>query len=97
MKTSQQECIKMSLLAQNGGVMGMLDAGLDMRTIGDNDYGYHDDIMDTFDTENIYESYNETYRGDMISDINKGLNVVSTGIKVISAILTLLGASNNRR
>ena len=88
----------MSLLAQNGGVMGMFDTGLDMRTIGDDNYGYHDDIMDTFDTaKNIYESYNETYRGDMISDINKGLNVVSTGIKVISAILTLLGASNNRR
>ena len=75
----------------------MLDAGLDMRTIGDNNYGYNDDLMDTFGTQKIHESYNETFRGDMISDINKGLNVVSTGIKVISAILTLLGASNNRR
>ena len=75
----------------------MLDAGLDTRMIGDNNYGYNDDLTDTFGIQKIHESYNETFRGDMISDINKGLNVVSTGIKVISAILTLLGASNNRR
>ena len=77
--------------------MGMLDAGLNMRTISGNNYGYNDNLTDTFGTQQIHESYNETFRGDMISDINKGLYVVSTGIKLISAILTLLGASNNRR
>ena len=55
--------------------------------------------------ENISEDYvetlgdagHDTYRGDMITDVNKGLGIVATGIKIISAILTLLGGATNRR
>ena len=39
----------------------------------------------------------DTFRSDMISDINKGLGVLVSGIRVISAILTVLGASGNER
>ena len=39
----------------------------------------------------------DTFRSDMISDINKGLGVLVSGIRVISAILTVLGASGNQR
>ena len=53
---------------------------------GDNT-GYSDDGVDT----------QETYRGDMISDVNKGLGVVATGIKIISALLTILGGTTDRR
>ena len=64
-------------------------------------------IIDTI--ENISEAYietsiatlgdagHDTYRGDMISDVNKGLGIVATGIKIISAILTILGGTTNRR
>ena len=65
---------------------------------GDNT-GYSDAGVDTIiDTiENISDVALETYRGDMISDVNKGLGVVATGIKIISAILTILGGTTNRR
>ena len=65
---------------------------------GDNT-GYSDDGVDTIiDTiENISDFAQETYRGDMISDVNKGLGVVATGIKIISALLTILGGTTNRR
>ena len=65
---------------------------------GDNT-GYSDDGVDTIiDTiENVSDGAQETYRGDMISDVNKGLGVVATEIKIISAILTILGGTTNRR
>ena len=70
-------------------------------TIGYHDYniGHSDDGVDTtIDTiENVSDVAQETYRGDMISDVNKGLGVVATGIKIISALLTILGGTTNRR
>ena len=54
-----------------------------------------DAIIDTI--ENVSDVAQETYRGDMISDVNKGLGVVATGIKIISALLTILGGTTNRR
>ena len=61
--------------------------------------GYSDNGVDTIiDTiENFVDVSQETYRGDMISDVNKGLGVVATGIKIISALLTILGGTTNRR
>ena len=52
-------------------------------------------IIDTI--EYISDDGEDSYRGDMISDVNKGLGVVATGIKIISALLTLLGGASNRR
>ena len=54
-----------------------------------------DSIIDTIDT--MSETVQDTYRGDMITDVNAGLGVVVTGIKIISAILTVIGGSQNRR
>ena len=34
----------------------------------------------------------EEYRGDTLSDINSGLNMIASGIKVITTILSLFGA-----
>ena len=34
----------------------------------------------------------QQYRGDTLSDISSGLNVVASGIRVITTILSLLGA-----
>ena len=72
--------------------------------LGNNSYhgintGYRDIGVDTIiDTiENVSDVAQETYRGDMISDVNKGLGVVATGIKIISALLTILGGTTNRR
>ena len=70
-------------------------------TIRYHDYnaGHSEDGVDTIiDTiENVSDVAQETYRGDMISDVNKGLGVVATGIKIISALLTILGGTTNRR
>ena len=52
-------------------------------------------IIDTI--ENMSDDGEESYRGDMISNVNKGLGVVATGIKIISALLTVLGGTSNRR
>ena len=62
--------------------------------IGHSEVGV-DTIIDTI--ENVSDVAQETYRGDMISDVNKGLGVVATGIKIISAFLTILGGTTNRR
>ena len=56
---------------------------------------HRDTIIDTF--KNISDTGEDTYRGDLISDVNKGLGIVATGIKIISAILTILGGTTNRR
>ena len=37
------------------------------------------------------------YKTDIVSDVHKGLNLLSTGIKVISAILTVMGGGGNQR
>ena len=65
----------------------------------DYNIGHSEDGVDTIiDTiENVSDVAQETYRGDMISDVNKGLGVVATGIKIISALLTILGGTTNRR
>ena len=39
----------------------------------------------------------ETYRSDALSDISSGLNVVASGIRVITTILSLLGAGTVER
>ena len=39
----------------------------------------------------------EKFRGDTLSDLNSGLSLLASGIKIISTILTLLGAENNDR
>ena len=48
-------------------------------------------IIDTIDT--MSDTVQDTYRSDMITDVNTGLGVVLTGIKIISAILTIIGGS----
>ena len=65
-----------------------------------NDYSSEDDtgvesIIDTIDT--MSDTVQDTYRSDMITDVNTGLGVVLTGIKIISAILTIIEGSHNRR
>ena len=47
--------------------------------------------------EDMSDVGQDTFRSDMISDINKGLGVLVSGIRVISAILTVMGASGNQR
>ena len=39
----------------------------------------------------------EEFRGDTLSDLNSGLSLLASGIKIVSTILTLLGAENNDR
>ena len=56
----------------------------------------HEDALDDI-IENISDAGKDSYRSDMISDVNAGLGVMATGIRVISAILTVLGATGNRR
>jgi hypothetical protein len=56
----------------------------------------HDDALD-YIIENISDAGKDSYRSDMISDVNAGLGVMATGIRVISAILTVLGGTGNRR
>ena len=51
-----------------------------------------DDII-----KNISDSGMESYRSDLISDVNSGLGVIATGIRVICALLTVLGGTGNRR
>ena len=41
--------------------------------------------------ENISDAMKDSFRSDMISDVNAGLGVMATGIRVIFAILTVLG------
>ena len=69
-------------------------ASYDKHDTGHSEAGV-DTIIDTI--ENVSDVAQETYRGDMISDVNKGLGVVATGIKIISALLTILGGTTNRR
>jgi hypothetical protein len=65
--------------------------------------GYHSDHGDENEAalediiEHISDAGKDSYRTDMISDINTGLGVMATGIRVISALLTLLGGTKNRR
>ena len=47
--------------------------------------------------ENISDAGKDRYRSDMISDVNAGLGTIATSIRVISAILTVLGGTGNRR
>ena len=47
--------------------------------------------------EDMSDSGQDSYRSDMMSDINNGLSLVVSGIRVISAILTVLGGSGNKR
>jgi hypothetical protein len=47
--------------------------------------------------ENISDVGKDRFRSDMISDVNAGLGMVATSIRVISAILTVLGGTVNRR
>jgi hypothetical protein len=47
--------------------------------------------------EHISDAGKDSYRSDMISDVNAGLGVMATGIRLISAILTLLGGTQNMR
>ena len=54
-----------------------------------------DTIIDTI--ENVSDVAQETYRGDILKNVNKGLGVVATGIKIISALLTILGGTTKRR
>ena len=56
----------------------------------------HEDVLEDI-IENINNAGKDSYRSDMISDVNAGLGVMATGIRVISAILTVLGATGNRR
>eukprot|EP00090_Calanus_glacialis_P013422 TRINITY_DN22080_c0_g1_i5.p1 TRINITY_DN22080_c0_g1~~TRINITY_DN22080_c0_g1_i5.p1 ORF type:complete len:605 (+),score=162.47 TRINITY_DN22080_c0_g1_i5:66-1880(+) len=56
----------------------------------------HEDALDDI-IENISDAGKDSYRSDMISDVNAGLGVMATGIRLISAILTVLGATGNRR
>ena len=47
--------------------------------------------------ENISDAGHDRFRSGMISDVNAGLGVMATGIRLISAILTVLGGNQNRR
>ena len=61
---------------------------------------HHDEHQAAVDDiiKHISDSGRDSYRSDMISDVNAGLGVMATGIRVISAILTvLLGGTGNRR
>ena len=59
---------------------------------GDEHEGAVEDII-----ENISDAGKDSYRSDMISDVNAGLGVIATGIRLISAILTVLWGTENRR
>ena len=56
----------------------------------------HESALDDI-IENISDAGKDRYRSDMISDVNAGLGVIATSIRVISAILTVLGGTGNRR
>ena len=56
----------------------------------------HEDVLEDI-FENINNAGKDSYRSDMISDVNAGLGVMATGIRVISAILTVLVGNGNRR
>ena len=81
------------------GTMGLAHVG-GFSTVTPRYFGDHgdeheaalDDII-----ENISDAGKDSYRGDMISDVNAGLGVMATAIRVISAILTVLGGTGNRR
>ena len=96
--TCEQVTIEMSemdLVVANGwGLTPIVGKGMNLHYQSDHSAGYEDSVDDT---ENLIGKISESYRGDMISDINSGLTVLSTSIRVISAILTLFGASNSRR
>jgi hypothetical protein len=47
--------------------------------------------------ENISDAGKDSYRSDMIRDVKAGLGVMAPAIRVISAILTVLGGTKNRR
>ena len=40
------------------------------------------------------DSSSEKYRGDTLSEISSGLNLLASGIKVVTALLSLFGADN---
>ena len=85
----------MELMVANGwGLPPVVGKGMNLHYQSDHSAGYGDSVDDT---RNIIGKISESYRGDMISDINSGLSVLSTSIRVVSAILTLFGASNRRR
>ena len=60
-----------------------------------------EDIVDHLgrNVENIDDpgDYLEEYRSDTLNDINAGLNVIASGIKVITTILALFGADTTDR
>ena len=69
---------------------------------GDNESDIHPDLSDKeaiivsfgrkFADMEERGRYLEEYRGDTLSDISAGLNMLSSGIKVITTILSLFGA-----
>jgi len=63
------------------------------RSYNDQKTFWSDYDEDTYKSDGVKDSY----RSDMISDVNSGLHVLVSGIKVVSAILTLLGGGSNRR
>ena len=56
----------------------------------------HETAVDNI-IKNISDAGRDSYRSDLISDVNAGLGVIATGIRVISAILTVVGGTGNRR
>ena len=56
-----------------------------------------DDLERNVENLDAPGDYLEDYRSDTLNDINAGLNVIATGIKVITTILALFGADNTDR